>query len=85
MRDLDNVPEEEREEYIRHMTAPITNGDLEDAISLLMRMQRKCPLDSIKYRALQMVIDQTGYLLRGEPSILSRDVIERAIKKHYWD
>jgi hypothetical protein len=85
MRDLDEVPEEQREQYIREMTAPITDDDLMDSIVLLKRMKNRCPPDSFKHRYVELVIEQTEALLHGQPSILSRDTIERAIKKHYWD
>jgi hypothetical protein len=83
--DLAGIPEELRAEYIRAMTTPVTDDDLRGSITILQAMQMRYKPDSIKWKACQLVINQTEALIKGEPSLLDRQVLMRAIKTHYWD
>ena len=73
------------EEQFKAMSQPVTDDDIRNAIELFEQMLKRQPANSVKAKVLQIVIDQAEALLAGEPSMLSREVIDRTIKNSYWN
>ena len=73
------------EEQFKAMSQPVTDDDIRNAIELIEQMLKRQPANSVKAKVLQIVIDQAEALLAGEPSMLSREVIDRTNKNSYWN
>jgi len=86
------VDDEDRSpERIAALTAPITDDDLVQSIELFKRIRARARehyngefLDKL-INAIDEVIDEIEAVLRGDPSCLLREDIQRKIRAQYWN
>jgi len=85
------VDEDRSPERVAALTAPITDDDLRMSLEMFRRVRARAQRHfdgdraDVIVKMIDEVIEALEALLRGEPTMLTREQIERSIRRQYWN